>query len=178
MDLLVEAELMRAGSGPGCLLCRVGEESAQHYLHRPARGRQRRGNEQPPRPLVGFLPAACLVLRRSRMEEHARQPEHSDARGSIGRRGPGGDRPGTRWAAERQSPAGGDISRSAGSVAGPRRVVPGLPDSGRARALRHHGPRENVEGFRRCGIGLLGWPASESGRLRYGDGGHGRGDHR
>jgi hypothetical protein len=29
-----------------------------------------------------------------------------------------------------------------------------------------------------CGIGLLGRPASESGRLRHGDGDHGRGDRR
>jgi hypothetical protein len=30
----------------------------------------------------------------------------------------------------------------------------------------------------RCGIGVLGRPASESGRLRHGDAGHGRGDRR
>lgn len=32
MDLLVEAELRRAATEPGCLLCRIGEEAAVRYL--------------------------------------------------------------------------------------------------------------------------------------------------
>ena len=32
MDLLVEGELRRAANRPGCVLCRVGEDAALHYL--------------------------------------------------------------------------------------------------------------------------------------------------